>query len=115
VVIPYSTTSGAVYQTVAIPLNATGLLGFRLKVVSEEATTTTTYDQLFVEVRSTSGDLLATVAAFSNLDAAPPSSPYNFHSYDVSAFKGQTVRFQFRATQDGSLDTQFRVDDVSLQ
>ena len=68
----------------------------------------------FVEVRNTSGTLLATLATFSNLNKAarrrlqPPSSQRR-------GFRGQTVRVQFRATTDGSLATTFRVDDVSLR
>jgi hypothetical protein len=33
----------------------------------------------------------------------------------VAAYKGQTVRIQFRATTDVSLISTFRVDDVSLR
>jgi len=36
-------------------------------------------------------------------------------SFSLAAWKGQTIRVQFRATTDGSLATSFRVDDVSLR
>ena len=36
-------------------------------------------------------------------------------SLNVAAYRGQTVRVQFRATTDGALPTTFRVDDVSLR
>ena len=97
-VIPYSTTSGAVIPDGRHPLNATGLLGFWLKVVSEEATTTTTYDQLFVggteHERATAS---ATVAAFSNfLDAplCPPQATQLPRSWACPLSKtAATVRF----------------------
>jgi hypothetical protein len=35
--------------------------------------------------------------------------------YSLSAFAGQTVRIQFRATNNQSMPTSFRVDDVSVK
>jgi len=35
--------------------------------------------------------------------------------YSLNAFAGQTVRIQFRATNDVTLPTSFRVDDVAVQ
>jgi hypothetical protein len=72
------------------------------------------HDRFFVEVRSTSGALLATLATFSNLDKTA-SVAYTPRLSNVAAFRGQTVRVQFRATTDGALATFFRVDDVSLR
>jgi hypothetical protein len=67
-----------------------------------------------VEVRSPAGELLATVATFSNLDKSAPGD-YSQKAFSLAAFAGQTVRLYFRATTNGSLPTVFRVDDVSLQ
>ena len=36
-------------------------------------------------------------------------------SYDLSSWAGQTVRVQFRDTNDITLPTSFRLDDVSVQ
>ncbi len=58
--------------------------------------------------------LLATLATFSNLNKTT-SVVYTQRSLSVAAYRGQTVRVQFRATTDGSLPTAFRVDDVSLR
>ena len=56
----------------------------------------TVFDRLFVEVRNTSGTLLATLATFSNVDEVPTTGAYTFRgNYDVSSFRGQTVRIQF--------------------
>lgn len=106
--------TGQSYQTVTIPTTATGTLSFYLNVTSSETTTTTQYDRLFVEVRNTSGTLLATLGTYSNLNKAA-AGVYTLRSLNAAAYKGQTVRIQFRSTMDSSVTTTFRVDDVSLQ
>jgi len=110
----YNRASGAAWQAVAVPAGASGELSFWLNVTSSETTTATAYDRLYVEVRSATGALLATLATFSNLDKAPLGA-YQRHGLSLAAWKGQTIRVQFRATTDGWLPTSFRVDDVSLQ
>jgi len=85
----------------------------RLDITSSE-TTTTEDDRLYVEVRSTAGVLLGSVGTFSNLHKASLGA-YTLRSFSLAAWKGQSIRVQFRATTDGSLATSFRVDDVSLR
>lgn len=109
-----NSVTGQTYQQVTIPSTATGTLTFWVNVTSSETTTTTQYDKLFVEVRNTSGTLLATLGTYSNLNKGTAGS-YSQKSFNVSAYRGQTVRIQFRATTDSSLATTFRVDDVSLK
>ncbi|HSK72317.1 MAG TPA: M4 family metallopeptidase, partial [Pyrinomonadaceae bacterium] len=109
-----NSVSGQSYQQVTIPSTATGSLTFWLNVTSSETTTTTQYDRLFVEVRNTSGTLLTTLATYSNLDKGT-AGVYSQKSLSLSAYKGQTVRLQFRGTTDSSYATTFRVDDVSLK
>jgi Zn-dependent metalloprotease len=109
-----NSVSGQSYQTVSVPTTATGTLSFWLNVTSDETTTTTQYDKLFVEVRNTSGTLLATLATYSNLNKAA-AGVYSQKSLNMAAYKGQTVRVQFRSTTDVSLATTFRVDDAALQ
>jgi subtilisin family serine protease len=106
--------SAYVYQNLSIPSSAAGSLTFWLNVTSSESTTTAAHDKLFVEVRSASGTLLSTIATYSNLNKTA-SATYTQRSLNVAAYRGQTVRVQFRATTDGSLPTTFRVDDVSLR
>ncbi len=110
----YDNASGAEYQAVTIPSTAAGTLSFWLNVTSSETTTTTVYDRLFVEVRSTTGVLLGTLATYSNLNRGT-AGVYAQKSFSLAAWKGQAVRVQFRVTTDGSLSTSFRVDDVSLR
>ncbi len=109
-----NSVSGQSYQTVSIPTTATGTLTFWLNVTSSETTTTTQYDKLFVEIRNTSGTLLATLATYSNLNKTT-SGNYTLRTLSAAAYKGQTVRVQFRSTMDSSITSTFRVDDVSLQ
>ena len=108
--------SHTVYQQLTIPAGSAPSLSFWLNVTSGENTTTRQYDQLFVEVRSTSGALLATLATFSNLDKTPAASTYVLRGpLSLAAFAGQTVRLQFRVTTDRSSITTFRIDDASVK
>ena len=109
-----NSVSGQSYQTVTIPSSAAGTLTFWLNVTSSETTTKTQYDKLFVEIRNTSGTLLTTLATYSNLNKGT-GGVYSQKSFNVSAYKGQTVRVQFRTTTDSSVTTTFRVDDASLK
>jgi hypothetical protein len=109
-----NSVSGQSYQQVSIPSTATGTLTFWLNVTSSETTTTTQYDKLFVEVRNTAGTLLSTPATYSNLNKTTVGS-YSQKSLNLSAYKGQTVRIQFRSTTDSSVATTFRVDSASLK
>ncbi len=109
-----NSVSGQAYQTVSIPTTATGNMSFWLNVTSSETTTTTAYDKLFVEVRNTSGTLLTTRATYSNLNKTT-QGVYSQKSFSLAAYKGQTVRIQFRSTMDSSITSTFRVDDVTLQ
>ena len=111
-----NSVSHTAYQTITIPSGTTPGLSFYLNVTSSETTTTTQYDRLFVEVRNSSGTLLTTLATFSNLNKVSASNAYTLRgTYNLSAYAGQTVRIQFRATTDFSLQTTFRIDDVSVQ
>jgi len=106
--------TGQAYQTVTIPSTATGTLTFWLNVTSSETTTTTAYDRLFVEVRNTAGTLLTTLATYSNLNKGT-AGVYSQKTLSLAAYRGQTVRLQYRCTMDVSLTTTFRVDDVVLR
>jgi hypothetical protein len=105
--------TGQVYQTVAIPTTATGALTFWFNCNSNEGTARA-YDFLYVEVRNTSGTLLQTLATYSNRDKTAAGN-YSQKSFSLAAYRGQTIRLQFRCTTDFSLSTTFRIDDVSLR
>ncbi|MBL8151928.1 MAG: hypothetical protein JNN15_18550, partial [Blastocatellia bacterium] len=108
--------TGTAYQQFTIPSAATTAnLTFQLNVSSNETTTTTQFDRLFVEVRNTSGTLLATVATFSNLNKATAGVYTLRGPFSLLTYRGQTIRLQFRATTDSSLPTTFRIDSVSVK
>jgi Zn-dependent metalloprotease len=105
-------STSTLYQTVTVPSG--GNLNFWLNITTGEAPGTI-FDRLFIEVRSTSGTLLATLATFSNTNSGTAGVYVLRGPYSLSAFAGQTVRIQFRATNDITLPTSFRVDDVAVQ
>ncbi len=101
------------YQTVTIPSNATSAtLSFYLRVATAETTTTTAYDTLKVQLRDSSNNVLTQLVSVSNLSA---SCCYALKSFDVSAYRGSTVRVYFEAVNDNGNQTSFLVDDAALK
>jgi Zn-dependent metalloprotease len=109
-----NSTSGTLYQTVTIPSGG-GNLNFWLNITTSEAAGAAIFDRLFIEVRSTGGTLLATLATFSNQNSGTAGVYVLRGNYSLASFAGQTVRIQFRGTNDITLPTSFRVDDVTVQ
>jgi hypothetical protein len=109
-----NSTTGTLYQTVTVPSGGANL-NFWLNITTSEAAGASVFDRLFIEVRSTSGTLFATLATFSNQNSGTAGVYVLSGPYNLNAFAGQTVRIQFRATEDVTLPTSFRVDDVSVQ
>ena len=109
----YGTThTDSVYQDVTIPSTATSAtLTFWLHIDTAETTTTTAYDTLKVQIRNTSNTVLSTLATYSNLNHA---TGYSQKSFDVTSFKGQTIRVYFLGAEDSSLQTSFVIDDTAL-
>ncbi|MDE3032082.1 MAG: hypothetical protein KGI56_00315, partial [Acidobacteriota bacterium] len=99
-------------QQVALDPTATSAtLTFWLHVDTAETTTSTAYDTLKVQLRNSSGTVLATLATYSNLDA---NSGFAQKRFDLSAYKGQTVQVYLVGTEDSSAQTSFVVDDFAL-
>lgn len=109
-----NSSTGTLFQTVTVPTGCTNL-SFWLNITTSEAAGAAVFDRLFIEVRSTTGTLLATLATFSNQNSGTAGVYVLRGPFNLSAFAGQTVRIQFRGTNDITLPTSFRVDDVSLQ
>jgi hypothetical protein len=102
----YGTThTDTLSQSVTIPSTCTtATLSFYLKITSSETSTSTAYDKLTVKAGST------TLATYSNLNKAA----YALKSFDLSAYKGQTVSISFSGVEDSSLATSFQVDNTAL-
>jgi Zn-dependent metalloprotease len=110
-----NSSTGTLYQTVTVPSGSSPSLNFWLNITTSEAAGASIYDRLFIEVRSTTGTLLATLATFSNQNSGTAGGYVLRGPYNLSSFAGQTVRIQFRGTNDVTLPTSFRVDDVSVK
>ena len=109
----YGTThTDTLWQTVSVPSAATSAsLSFWLHIDTTETTTTRSYDTLAVQVRNSSGSILATLATYSNLNAA---TGYKQVSFDLNAYRGQTIQIYLVGVEDSSLRTSFVVDDFAL-
>ncbi len=110
----YGTThTDTLYQKVAIPPGATtATLTFFLHITTEEDNSAgKRYDTLKLQIRDSSGHVLATPATFSNLDAA---SGFQQQSVDLTTFSGKTVRIYFVGKEDGRKLTSFVLDDFQL-
>ncbi|HEX8820322.1 MAG TPA: M4 family metallopeptidase [Archangium sp.] len=100
------------YQDVTIPASATqASLTFYLNLTTAE-TGTVANDTLVVQVRNTSGEVLETLATWSNLDA---NLGWVQRSFDLSAYAGQTIRVYLEGTENASLASNFRLDDFTLR
>src|SRR5207249_3250267 len=98
-------------QSVSIPAGkTTATLAFYLHIDTQEVGSIA-YDTLRVQVLNSSGTLLATLATYSNVNAA---SGYSLHSLNMNAYIGQTVQIRFYGHEDSSLATSFVIDDVTL-
>jgi kumamolisin len=108
----YNSATESIYQTVTIPASATSAnLSYWWYMTSSEGTGTA-YDFMYAEVRSTSGTLLGTLQTLSNRSTR--NAWVQSTNLSLLAWKGQTVRVQWRTTTDFSLPTSFYVDDVVL-
>jgi subtilisin family serine protease len=109
----YGTTiTDYAYQQISIPAAAcSAQLSFWVKITSSETTTTIAYDKLAIQIRNSSGTVLATLATYSNLNKG---TSYVQRTFDLAAYKGQTIRVYFNGTEDWSAATSFFVDDTAV-
>jgi len=107
----YGTThTDSFYQDVTIPPGVTSaVLSFWLHIDTAETTNTTAFDTLKVQIRTTSNALLSTLAIYSNLNAGVG---FTQKSFDITSYRGQTIRIYFLAIEDSSRQTSFVIDDV---
>ena len=109
----YGTThTDSTYQSVTIPTTVTSAtLSFWIRIDSAETTASIAYDRFNVQVSNNGGASYVTLATYSNLNE---NLSYVQKSFDLSSYRGQTVRVRFLATEDSSLQTSFVVDDTAL-
>lgn len=105
-------TVDTVSQAVTLPAaEKSATLSFWLHVDTAETSKTNAYDTLKVQVLDASGNVLGTVAQFSNINAA---SGYQQHNADLSAYIGKSITLKFAGTEDAEYQTSFVLDDVTL-
>ncbi len=109
----YGTThTDTLSQTVTIPSTAaSATLTFWLHIDTAETSTSTAYDTLKTQILNSSGTVLATLATYSNLNAA---AGYTQHSFNLSAYAGQTITLKFTGAEDSAYQTSFVLDDTAL-
>ncbi|MCX7164154.1 MAG: S8 family serine peptidase [Rhodocyclales bacterium] len=102
------------YQDVTIPASTqSAYLQFSYWIKSAETSPVTAYDSMMVRIYSLpSSSVYTLLSSFSNLNVT--TGWFVSPRYDVSAFRGQTIRLQFSATTDSSFATSFYLDDVVL-
>jgi hypothetical protein len=105
-------TTDTLFQQVTIPSTiTTATLTFWLHIDTDETTTTTAFDTLKVQITNSSGTVLSTLATYSNLNH---NTGYAQKSFDLSSFKGQTIRVLLTGIEGSQLQTSFVVDDFAL-
>jgi PKD repeat protein len=105
-------TTDTLAQTVTLPAGCTTYkFNFSMHIDTAETTTTTKYDTLKLTLLNSSGVVLKNMYTYSNLNA---NSGYSLHSFDLSAYAGQTVTLQFIGTEDAEYQTSFVIDDTSV-
>jgi endo-1,4-beta-D-glucanase Y len=109
-----SKDTDTIAQAVTIPSGCGATLSFWLHVDTTENTTTAKPDTFTVQVLGSSGTVLATLATYSNLNAA---GGYQQHSASLSAYAGQSVTLKFSGSETDANGgtTDFVIDDTALQ
>lgn len=110
----YNLCSDVMYQDVTIPAGVSSAkLSYRYLVTTNETALVTPFDTMTVRVYAPATAATGvTLASYSNLNASSTwaSSP----TFDLTAYRGQTVRLHFSGSSDFSKSTSFFVDDVKL-
>lgn len=107
-----STHTDTLAQAVTLPTGCSSYnVSFYLHIDTAETSTSTASDKLTVQVLSSSGAVLATLATYSNLDQ---NTGYTQHSFSLSSYAGQNITVKFTGTENSSRQTSFVVDDTAL-
>ncbi len=109
-----SNRTGLGYQLISIPSNAPSAnLRFALSVSTAE-TVNRADDKLEVRIYNSSGSFVETLDTYDNRNNTGGGYVQS-SSYNLSAYKGQSIYIAFSVSTDSSLNTTFRVDDVSVK
>jgi uncharacterized protein YfaP (DUF2135 family) len=107
-----SAHTDTILQTVNVPSTATqATLSFWLHIDTLESSPTKANDTLKLQVRNSSGAVLATLATYSNLNAG---AGYTQVSFNLLTYKGQTIQIYLVGVENANQKTSFVVDDFLL-
>jgi kumamolisin len=112
----YNNCTDALWQTITVPTGLTRASAtFSLAALTGESSTTSCNDKFYLLLRSSSGTTIGSPMGACNLNTLGAWVPV---SIDVSAYlkpyAGQRVTMMFLATTNGTLRSDYFVDDVSL-
>jgi len=111
---PGDNLEGLIGQVVTIPSNATSAtVTFWYSITTQEVTTTTAYDVMFVKIHDLTAGTAAGIAVLSNLTST--GGAYVKRTADLSAYAGHRISLEFSGYTDGAKPTIFRIDDASIQ
>lgn len=97
-------------QAITLPTGCTTYqFSFWLHIDTAETTTSTAYDTLKIQVLNGSGSVLATLATYSNLNAA---AGYSQHTFSLASYSGKAITLKFTGAEDSTLQTSFVIDDT---
>jgi Putative Ig domain len=100
-------------QTVTLPAGSAHYdLNFWLHIDTQELTTAVGFDHLYVQVLDQSGNVLGTLATYSNLNHNTGYAP---QTLNMAPYAGQTVTIKFTGTEDINNKTDFVIDYTSLK
>lgn len=106
-----ATHTDSLSQKVTIPAGkSSATLSYWLHIDTAE-TERLAYDTLKLQVLNSAGTVVATLATYSNLNAA---AGYAQKTFNLNAYIGQTVTLRFVGTEDSNLQTSYVIDDISL-
>jgi hypothetical protein len=106
----YNRATDQIYQQITIPSTATSAtLSYWWYMTTKESTHP--WDFLYTRIQNSSGTTLATLQTVNDGSTA---NTWVHPSFDLTAYKGQTIRVAFVATTDRSQATTFFVDDASV-
>lgn len=104
-------TTRTLEQTVTIPAGASRATFVLWLHVESNDSPTAVADTLSAQLRDTNNNVLTTLQTYSNLDR---NTGYRLWTYDVTAYRGRTVKIFFDFFENNSNQTTFDLDDVSL-
>ncbi len=100
------------FQQLTVPADICAAeLRFWLRIDTDEPAAAPVRDRLSLTLRTPAGALRQRLAVYSNRDAGPD---YVLRAFDLSAYRGRTLRIQFTGSENRSRATRFLIDDVEL-